>query len=70
MCPNLIKLEYNVKTCRYDEKTNKLLSYFLRYGIVQGKFENYVESNVNICYRNTTRIMMRGTIWKRNRNEI
>ena len=56
MCPNIKTLEYITTCSRYDDKTYKMLSTFLKHGTVNHYLNPIGEFNKNICYLNKTRI--------------
>ena len=56
MYPNIIELKYIEESTRYDKKTYDMLSNFLATGRLNQKLANYMDTFVNICYFNSTRI--------------
>ena len=55
-CSDTVQLEYIMESARYNHKTYKMLSKFIKTGQVKEKLGKYVASFVNICYYNNTRI--------------
>ena len=55
MCCEINTLKYIKESARYDEKTYNMLSNFLKTGQIKDKLGNCVNTDVNICYYNSTR---------------
>ena len=56
MCSVSDPLNYIEESARYDHKTYDMLSNVFKTGQIKEKIGNYVDSYVNICYYNSTRI--------------
>ena len=56
MWSDIVELKYIEGSARYDQKSYDMLSNFLKTGQIKEKIDNSVDSYVNICYYNSTRI--------------